>query len=152
METQKNINLLDGSDNENSKFATKKWYVIDCEVSGAFRKWTSEVLTKSIESSLCDYSDAYILVTGNITSGPNDTKAAFKNCAPFRTCMTQINETFVEGAKHINIKMPMYNLIEYSDNYSDKSRSFWQFKRDKQPKENNRDIFNVSTDNSSSFK
>ena len=48
--------------------------------------------------------------------------------------------------------MPMYNLIEYSDNYSDKSRSFWQFKRDKQPKENNRDIFNVSTDNSSSFK
>ena len=42
-------------------------------------------LTKSIESSLCDYSDAYILVTGNITSGGNDTKAAFKNCAPFRT-------------------------------------------------------------------
>ena len=90
METQKNINLLDGSDNENSKFATKKWYVIDCEVSGAFRKWTSEVLTKSIESSLYDYSDAYILVTGNITSGRNDTKAAFKNCAPFRTCITQI--------------------------------------------------------------
>ena len=66
--------------------------------------------------------------------------------------MTQINETFVEGAKHINIKMPMYNLIEYSDNYSDTSRSLWQFKRDEQPKENNGDIFNVSTDNSSSFK
>ena len=48
--------------------------------------------------------------------------------------------------------MPMYNLIEYSDNYSDTSRSLWQFKRDEQPKENNGDIFNVSTDNSSSFK
>ena len=49
-----------------------------------------QFLTRSIESSLCDYSDAYILVTGNITSGRNDTKAAFKNCAPFRTCITQI--------------------------------------------------------------
>ena len=48
--------------------------------------------------------------------------------------------------------MPMYNLIEYRDNYSDTSGSLWQFKRDEQPKENNVDIFNVSTDNSLSFK
>ena len=153
METQKIVNLLNGSDNENSKFATTKWYLIDSKSKNNYLEDDPiKFLTKSIESSLCDYSDAYILVTGNITSGPNDTKAAFKNCAPFRTCMTQINETFVEGAKHINIKMPMYNLIEYSDNYSDTSRSLRQFKRDEQPKENNGDIFNVSTDNSSSFK
>ena len=44
----------------------------------------------SIESSLCDYSDVYILAMGNITSGGNNTKAAFKNCAPFRTCITHV--------------------------------------------------------------
>ena len=103
-------------------------------------------LTKSIESSLWDYSDAYILVTGNITSGGNDTKAAFKNCVPFRKCRTQTNETFVDEAEHINIAMPMYNLIEYSNNYSDTSGSLWQFKRDKQPKENNGNLSDVSTD------
>ena len=82
METQKMVNLLSGSDNENSKFPTRKWYVIDSEVLGAY---SENEQIKSIKSSLCDYSDAYILVTGNITSGGNDTKAAFKNCAPFRT-------------------------------------------------------------------
>ena len=143
------VNLLSGSDNENSKFPTRKWYVIDSEVLGAY---SENEQIKSIESSLCDYSDAYILVTGNITSGGNDRKAAFKNCAPFRTWITQINETFVDEAKHINITMPMYNLIEYSDNYSDTSGSLRQFKRDEQPKENNGNISNVSTNNSSSFK
>ena len=54
--------------------------------------------------------------------------------------------------QNINITMPMYNLIEYSDNYSDTSGSLWQFKRDEQPKENNGNLSDVSTDNSSSFK
>ena len=89
-------------------------------------------LTSSLESKLCDYSDAYVLVTGNIAvAGCSDnTKVAFKNCAPFRKCRTEINETFIDEAEHINITMPMYNLIEYSDNYSDTSGSLWQFKRD----------------------
>ena len=66
METQKIINLLNGSDNENSKFATKKWYIIDNEANGNYSKDEEiKFLTRSIESSLCDYSDAYILVTGN---------------------------------------------------------------------------------------
>ena len=135
METQKIVNLLNGSDNENSKFATKKWYVIGSKTSGAYSEDDPiKFLTKSIESSLCDYSDAYILVTGNITSGGNETKAAFKNCAPFRKCRTEINETFVDESEHINIAMPMYNLIGYSDNYYDTSGSLWQFKRDEQPK------------------
>ena len=69
METQKIVNLLNGSGNENfSKFATKKWYVIDSESYGNYsRHIPIKVLTKSIESSLCDYSNAYLLVTGNIT-------------------------------------------------------------------------------------
>ena len=66
MEAQKIVNLLNGSDNENSKFATKKWYVIDNKSKGNYsRKNTIKFLAKSIASSLCDYSDAYILVTGD---------------------------------------------------------------------------------------
>ena len=128
METQKIVNLLNGSDNENSKFATKKWYIIDNESKGNYSHHNPiKFLTKSIESSLCDYSDAYILVTGNInvTGGDNNTKVAFKNCVPFIDCRTEINDTFVDYAGFINIAMPMYNLTEYSDNYSDTSGSLW---------------------------
>ena len=68
METQKVVNLLNGSDNENSKFATRKWYIIDSESNGNYSHQNPITFsTKSIESSLCDYSDVYILVTGNIT-------------------------------------------------------------------------------------
>ena len=68
METQKIVNLLNGSDNENSKFATKKWYIIDNESKGNYSHENPiKFLTSSLESSLCDCSDAYILVTGNIT-------------------------------------------------------------------------------------
>ena len=133
METQKIVNLLSGSDNENSKFARKKWYIIDSEAKRNYSTGEEiKFLIRSIESSLCDYSDAYNLVIGNITvaGGDTDTKVAFKNCAPFKKCRTEINGTFVDDAKHINIAMPMYNLIEYSDNYSDTSGSLWQFKRD----------------------
>ena len=111
----------------------KKWYVIDSESKGNCSKDEEiKFLTRSIESSLCDYSDAYILVTGSIriTRGNQNTKVAFKNCAPFKDCRTEINDTFVDYADFINITMPMYNLIEYSDNYSDTSGSLWQFKRD----------------------
>ena len=133
METQKIINLLNVSDNENSKFATKKWYIIDSESNGNYSHHNPiRFLTKSIELSLCDYSDVYILVTGNInvTGGDNNTKVAFKNCAPFKKCRTEINETFIDDADFINITMPMYNLIEYSDNYYDTSGRLWQSKRD----------------------
>ena len=146
METQNIVNLSNGSANENSKFATKKWYVIDSESKGNYSEIEIKFLTCSLESNLCDYSDAYILVTGNIniTGGNNNTKLAFKNCAPFKKCKTEINETFVDDAEHINIAMPMYNLIEYSDNYSDTSGSLWKFKSD----EIKRDV-DLTVDNSS---
>ena len=73
METQKIINLLNGTDNDNSKFTTKKWYIIYKEPNGNYSQNDEiQFLTRSIESSLCDYSDAYILVTGNITVTPNN--------------------------------------------------------------------------------
>ena len=127
METQKVINLLNAFDNENSKFATKKWHIINNESNGDYSHHNSiKFLTSSLESRLCDCFDVYILVTGNITAtGSNDnTKVAFKNCAPFNKCRTEINETFVDDADIINITMPMYNFIEYSDNYSYSSVSY----------------------------
>ena len=91
METPMMINLLNGSDNENLKFATKKWYIIDNESKGNYSHENPiKFLTKLIESSLCDYFDAYILVTGdfNVIGGDNNTNVAFKNCAPFKDCRT----------------------------------------------------------------
>ena len=91
METPMMINLLNGSDNENLKFATKKWYIIDNESKGNYSHENPiKFLTKLIESSLCDYFDAYILVTGdfNVTGGDNNTNVAFKNCARFKDCRT----------------------------------------------------------------
>ena len=134
METQKIVNLLNDSNNENSNFAIKNWFIIDSEAKGNYlRNNEIKFLTSSLESSLCDYADAYILATENITvtGGDANTKVAFKNWAPFEKCRTEINETFFDDPQHINIALPMYNLIEYSDNYSDTSGSLWQFKRDK---------------------
>ena len=151
METQKIINLFNDSSNEESKFTTKKWYVIDSQTAkGKYKQGdTIKFETETIKSSLCDYSDAFILVTGNITvAANNDTDVAFKNCAPFSTCTTKINDIFVDEANHIYIAMPMYNLIEYSDNYSDTSGSLWQFKRDEVPA-NDADL---TVNNSKSFK
>ena len=91
MKTQKIVNLLNDTENENSKFATKKWYIIDSKTTGAYSHNDEIIfLTNLLESSLCDYSDAYILVTGNInvTGGNTNTKVAFKNCAPFKECKT----------------------------------------------------------------
>ena len=145
METQKIVNLLNGSDNENSKFATKNWYVIESKSNGNYSHHNPiQFLTKSIESSLYDYSDAYKLVTGNITvtrtiaGDPAQrkqplnaaTQVVFKNCAPFENFFIEIDFTLVDVTDFINITMAMYNLIEYSDNYSDTSGSLWYFKRD----------------------
>ena len=155
METQKILNLLNDSNNENSKFLTKKWYVIDNKSKGVYsHKDETKFLTSSLESSLCCYSDAHILVTRNITvkGGKANTKVAFKNCAPFKECRTEINEPFVEKTEHINIEMPMYNLIEYSDDYSDTSDSLWQFKGDEMEGDIDLTVDNHIPNNSSSFK
>ena len=95
METQKIVNLLNSSENEYSKFATKKWYIIDSESKGVY----------SHENPIKFY--ACILVTGNIaaTGADGNTKFAFKNCAPFRKYRTEINETFIDETEHISIAM-----------------------------------------------
>ena len=150
METQKIINLLNNSANEYSKLTTKKWYIVNSESKGNYSHQNPiRFLTNSLEPSLCDYSDAYILVTGDITvtGSDNNTKIAFKNCTPFNKCRTEINETFVDETDIINITMSMYNLLEHINNYSDTSGSLWNFKRD----EIEGDV-DLTIDNASSFK
>ena len=93
--------------------------------------------TSVLRSSLCDYSDAYILVKGNITvnntaadgadANNDNKKVIFKNCAPFINCISKINNKDIDNAKYIDIVMTMCNLIEYSDNYSKTSGSLWKY-------------------------
>ena len=87
-------------------------------------------MTDAIKSSLWKYSDANTLVIGDIAvTGDNaKTKIAFKTCILFETCWIEISHIFVDKADCIYIAMYMYNLIEYSDNFSDTSRGFWEFK------------------------
>ena len=100
-----------------------------------------------------DYSDAYILVTGNIaaTGGDANTKFAFKNCAPFTKRIAHINDEHVDNAHNLDVIMPTNNLIEYNNHYSDTSGILQQFKREEQNM-NNENPGNVTTDDSSSFK
>ena len=89
------------------------------------------------------------MVTGNITvTADNDTDVIFKNCAPLCTCTTKINDEFVDEANHIYIAMHLYNLTEYSDNYSDMPENLWQFKRDEVTDKD----ADLTIDNSQSFK
>ena len=117
------------ADNESSKFAARKWYVIrdqnktDCG-EGNEDSTTVDFETKVTKSNLWDYSDAYILATGNIaaTGGNANTKFAFKNCAPFTKYIAHINDEQVDNADNLDVIMPTYNLTEYSNHYSDTSR------------------------------
>ena len=159
METQKIVNLLNDSDNESSKFATRKWYIINDQNNGQYgtgneNDSTIKFETKVIKPNLCDYSDAYILLTGDIKISDiaADTNVAFKNCALFTSCVTHINDEHVETAENLDIIMNLYNLLKYSDNYADFSGSLYQFKRDESPMNNAGNPNNVALDNSTSFK
>ena len=75
-----------------------------------------------------------MLVTGNMTvPANNDTDVSLKNFALFCTFKAKNNDVFIDGANHICIAMPLYNLSEYSDNYSNTSWILWQFKGDEVP-------------------
>ena len=142
METQKIVNLLNDSEELNSKFATRKWYIINDQNNGQYGRRgenendsTIKFETKVMKRNISDYFDVYILVTGDIkvAAVAANTNVAFKNCAPFTRCAIHINDDHVETAENLDIIMPMYNLIEYSDNYADSSGSLYQFKRNESP-------------------
>ena len=142
MEYQKIANLIDDdASNQPSKFRTRNWVEINDESRGAYNV-NSQIKFKTtmLKSSLCDYSDAYILVKGTIsvnntaaagaTANNTNKKVIFKNCAPFTNCISEINNTQIDNAKDIDIVIPMYNLIEYSDNYAKTTGSLWQYCKD----------------------
>ena len=165
MEDQKIANLIDdNTPNQPSKFRTRNWIEINDESRGAYNV-NSQIKFKTtmLKSSLCDYSDAYILVKGTITvnntaakgAAANNTnkKVIFKNCAPFNNCISEINNTQIDNAKDIDIVMPMYNLIEYSDNYAKKAGSLWQCCKDIPARNANDDIVIFAENNTTdSFK
>ena len=135
MQYQKIINLLDDTSIQLSKFRTKYWVEINDESKGRYDNINIRFKTSMIRSNLCDYSDAYILVTGTITvpntaaagATVNNTnkKVKFKTCAPFIDCITEMNNTQVDHAQKIDTAKPMNNLIEYRA-YLKASVSLWQ--------------------------
>ena len=101
---------------------------------------------------MCDYAEAYILVDGTIRAAATDdnTRLALKNCAPFTKCNLEINDEHVDTAENLDIVMPMYNLIEYSDNDQDSSATLYQYKRDELPEGDA--VADLTADNSNSVK
>ena len=140
--------MLDNTPNQPTKFRTKSWVEINDDAPGMYNN-NSQIKFKTtmLRSSLCDYSDVYIPVSGTITiTGAGDDDAAkqvdernkgviFKNCGPFTDCISKINNTQIDHAKHIDVIMPMYNLIEYNNNYLKTSGSLWQYYRN-EPNDN----------------
>ena len=141
MEDQKIVNLTGDTSNQPNKFRARNLVEINDESRGAYNV-NSQIKFKTtmLKSSLCDYSNAYILVKGTISvnntaaqgAAANNTnkKVIFKNCAPFTNCVIEINNTQIDNRKNIDIVMPMYNLIEYSDNYAKTTGSLWQYSKD----------------------
>ena len=159
MEDQKIINLLDKIDTDSKHFIIFFfWYRINDEINtdygvnkdtGADNPDTIKYDTRSLKPNLCDYAEAYILVDGTIMAAAADanTRLALKNCAPFTKCNLEINNEHVATAENLDIVMPMYNLIEYSDNYQ---ATLYQYKRDEPPEDDA--TADLTTDNSDSFK
>ena len=121
-----------------SKFVTRKWVEVNDLSSGQYSASKSiRFKTSMLRSNLCDQSDAYIVVKGKISvRGTNNAniknkKLTIKNNAPFRSYISKINNAFIDNAEDLDIVMPMYNLLEYSGNYSKASASFWNYYRDK---------------------
>ena len=140
------------------QFRTRNWVEINDESRGTYNVNSHiKFKTTMLKSSLCDYSDAYILAKGTITvnntaaadADANNTnkKVIFKNGAPFTNCINEINNTQIDNAKDIDIVMPMYNLIKYSDNYSKTSGSLWQYYKDIPAVDNNNAIVNFVENN-----
>ena len=109
-------------------------------------------ILRVLKPNLCDYAEAYILNDGTIRAAAANanTRLRLKNSAPFTKCNLEINDEHVDRAENLDITMPMYNLIEYSDNYQDSSAILYQYKRDEPPEANA--VADLTVNNSSSFK
>ena len=138
MEFQKITNFLDTTfdDKDLPRFVTKKWIEL-YDQSGENYCISKEIRIKTsmLRSYLCDFSDAYIVVKGDIiVTNPDNAKrdrsVAFKNNAPFINCISKINGVKIDDAEDLDVVMPIYNLLEYSKNYRKTTSSLWNYYRD----------------------
>ena len=138
MEFQKTVNFLNtNSDGKLPRFITKTWVEIYDQSAGNYNvNKEIRIKTLMLGSDLCDYSDAYIIVKGDITfEGDNNANKrnkdlAFKNNAPFINCISKINGVKIDDAEDLDVVMPMYNLLEYSKNYRKTKGSLCNYYRD----------------------
>ena len=168
MEYDKINNLLLSEDNENealSKFVTREYVRINSLLDTYNENKSIRFKTPMLRSSLCDYSDAFILVKGTITvTAPGVNNNAnnirdkrnrpliLKNNAPFVSCITRINGELIEDADDLDIVMPMYNLLEYSKNYRKTIGSLYNYYRDEFTNDGNDNFNNRNVVNSEAFK
>ena len=142
MEYQKVINLLDSTPNQPTKCRIKKFFELNDGARGTYNTNSQiKFKTSMLKSSLCHYSDAYILVSATITVTGEEAddvakradereKVKFKSSAPCTDCISEINNTQIDNAEYLDVVMPFHNLIEHCDNYSKTSGSLWQYYRD----------------------
>ena len=139
MEYQKITNLLGTTPNEMPRFITKKWVEVHDQLGDNNDRYKPNkqirFKTSMLRSDSCNFSDVYIVVKGTIavTNPDNDAydkKLALKNSAPFVSYISKINNTLIDNAEDLDVVMPMYNLLEYSKNYSKTTGSFWNYNKD----------------------
>ena len=132
--------MLDTKSDNVPGFTTKKCVEVHDQSSSAEDRYKPSkqirFKTSMLRSDLCDFHDAYIVVKGTITLTKTDGRGfidirnrflAFKNNAPFTNCISKINNVLIDNAEDLDIVMPMYNLLEYSKNYSKTTGSFWNY-------------------------
>ena len=166
MEYDKINNLLLSEDNESeklSKFITRQYVKVNSLSNTYNENKPIRFETPILRSDLCNYSDAYILVKGTVTVNGvvngaeneilrRNRPLILKNNAPFVSCMTKINNEFIEDADDLDIVMPMDNLLEYSKNYRKTIGSLYNYYRDELSDDNNPNNFpNTNVVNSSAF-
>ena len=180
---QKIVNLLDTTSNNKDlpRYVTKIWIeVYDQSEKNYNVSKEIRIKTPMLRSDLCDFSDAYIVVKGNVTvskktftrndfEAPNkiaanatatntannnafgEKKLVFKNNAPFINCITKINDIKIDNAEDLDVVMPMYNLLEYSKNYKKTTGSLWNYYREEPNSSTDNDNITHSILNSESF-
>ena len=164
MEYDKINNLLLSEESENlSKFVTREYVKVNSLSNTYDENKSIRFKTPMLRSDLCDYADAYILIKGTITVNGvingveneiirRNRKMILKNNAPFVSCVTRINNEFIEDADDLDIVMPMYNLLEYSKNYIKTIGSLYNYYRDELSDDNNPNNFpNTNVVNSNAF-
>ena len=147
------------------RFITKKWVEVHDQSGEANDRYKPNKPVRfkisMLRSDLCDFSDAYIVVKGDITLTKAENRdfidvrnrfLAFKNNTPFTNCISKINNVVIDNAEDLDIVMPMRNLLEYSKNYSKTPGSLWNYYKDEpnNPPQNNYNTDSVT--NSASFK